>query len=291
MPLESALTLCLALHAGALMAWTGGLFLRYLPGLAIFQPSAVAMRQAGRLALATALAWPLLQAAVVYDDPGAMVDGGRLLELFGQTHFGHVWLARLVMLALAVALSRASTPLAAIAERALTIAALASLALVGHAAAVDGAAGWLQRGVLALHLLAAAAWVGALPVLWHTARELPPAQLADGLRRFSAVGIGLVALVLASGATSAWWRTGSLGALVDGDYGRLLATKVGLVALMGVVALRNRNHYTPALAATATPRATEGLRAGLRRSLAAESALGGAVVLLAAFLAAAEAAH
>jgi putative copper resistance protein D len=293
----SALALCLAVHAGALMFWGGGLALQRMPQLALFRVAPAALQGAGALALASALVWPLLQAAVVYDDTGAMLDAQRVLPMLGQTHFGRVWLGRTVLVALAFVLSWSSSRRAPRAVLALVAAALASLALVGHAAAIEGAAGWLQQGVLALHLLVAAAWVGALPALWRGARELPLAELARGLQRFSVVGLRLVGLVLATGLASAWWRSGSFAALASSAYGACLAAKVAMVALMGVVALRNRNRLTPDLAAAAAHGDADGgargalaaPRRALRASLALEIGLGAAVVVLAAFLGAAEA--
>jgi putative copper resistance protein D len=116
--------------------------------------------------------------------------------------------------------------------------------------------------------------------------------LASVLRRFSAIGIALVAIVVLTGGLSAWWRTGNLEALLYSSYSRVLLGKIGLVLLMGVAALLNRNRFTPALERTqmAGPQATaEPARRRLVASIGTETTLAVAVVLLAFFLGAAEA--
>ena len=132
------------------------------------------------------------------------------------------------------------------------------------------------------------AWVGALPLLWDLAGRSAAPDLARTLRRFSVYGMGLVGLVVLSGAISAWIRTGGLEPLVATFYGWLLLGKVALVGLMGAVALLNRNRYTPRLdhGDWAT---REAARTGLRVSVALEMALGLGVVLVAALLGGAEA--
>lgn len=295
MNLQLALTLCTAWHAGALLFWFGALGLARVAGLAHFHAAPAALRWAGAAALATGIACPMLQTGVVFEDSAAALDAQRLAVVLAQTSFGRIWLGHDVLLLVAGGVGLLAPARTGRVARLLYLlfvgAALASLALLGHAAGVAGGVGWLQQGVLAVHLLLAGAWVGTLPLLWQAARDLPAAQLAAGLRRYSALGVGLVALVLATGAASAWWRTGSVAALVDGDYARWLAGKIGLVGLMGAAALRNRNHYTPALEASQTSAGALAVRIGLRRNLAVEILLGAGVVLLAACLGAAEAAR
>ena len=284
----------MAVHVGALMFWGAAPLLQQIAGLRSFRAGAAAGSWAGALALASALAWVPLQTAVVFDDGAAALDLPSLGTVLGQTHFGRVWLARIGLIVLGLACSRGAGPVAHRAAIAALGGALASLGLLGHAAGVPGALGGGEQAILALHLLAAGAWVGALPILWRAARTLDGAELARGLHRFSALGLGLVALVLATGAASAWWRLGSFAALATSDYGRLLLGKVTLVGLMGIAALRNRNRYTPALERAAAAGATAQVsneRAGLCRSLAFEAALGAAVIVVAALLAAAEAPH
>jgi putative copper resistance protein D len=170
----------------------------------------------------------------------------------------------------------------------LVVAALASLALLGHAAGAAGAGGTADRLALGVHLLAAGAWVGALPALWVLAGRLGAADLAKVLRHFSRYGMALVAIVVLTGLFSAWRRTGAWSALVETGYGQLLLLKIALVGLMGVAALLNRNAHTPRLS-QADIGIAAAARTGLRRSIGVELALGMAVIAVAAFLGAAEA--
>jgi putative copper resistance protein D len=282
------LNLCTALHVAALMAWFGALSLRRLLGAGQGGGEMRFLRASGAVALATGALWPWLQTAVVSDSASAGWDPAQVAVVLTQTHFGTTWLLREACIALVVAISLA--PLLAIGRTAyvLVIGALASLALLGHAAGESGAGGTLDRLALAAHLLAGGAWVGALPALWVLAGRLASADLARVLARFSRYGMGLVAVVLASGLLSAWRRTGTWDDLTGSAYGQILIVKVALVAAMGAAALRNRNRYTPQLARGDTAVQADA-RAGLRRTIGVELGLGLLVIALAIWLGAAEA--
>jgi len=288
MILALPLDLCAALHAGALMAWFGALSLRRILVVPLGPAELRSLRLAAAIALASGLLWPWLLTAVVTDDARAALDPQQVFQVLTQTSFGRTWLVRQAFVLLAFL--TAMLPLLAIGRAVyfLVAAALASFALLGHAAGAVGAYGTLQRLTLALHLLAAGAWLGALPVLWTLTGRLTAAELALTLRRFSRYGIALVTIVVVTGALSAWFRTGGLGALVASDYGRILLGKLALVALMGVAAWNNRNRLTPALERPDLTVQSAGRR-GLRRSIATETALGVLVVAVAVLLGAAEA--
>jgi putative copper resistance protein D len=282
------LNLCTALHAAALMGWFGALSLRRVLGAGQGGGEMRFLQIAGSLALVSGALWPWLQAGVLGDTPDAAWDPAQVAVLLTQTTFGRTWLLREACIVLAALVTFA--PLLAIGRGVyfLVVAALASLALLGHAAGASGAFGTAQRFSLALHLLAAGAWVGALPVLWVLAGRLAARDLVRVLRRFSRYGLFLVLIVLASGAVSAWSRTGSWPALLGSDYGQILIAKVALVGGMGLAALANRNIYTPRLAQADTF-VQAGGRAGLRRSIGLELVLGLAVIAAAVWLGAAEA--
>jgi putative copper resistance protein D len=277
-----------AVHAGALLFAFGSLALPRLLGRAPHSGLRRPLLRAAALALAAGALWPLAQTAVALDDAAAAFDPAQVAVVLTQTRFGQLWLARWLLLVGALAWAWRARAGAGLPALALFGTALASLGWIGHA---GGAGPAVQAPVLALHLLAAGAWLGALPWLLRLARELPAPEMVRCLQRFSAVGLALVALVLASGALSAAWRLGSVAALLHEPYGHWLLWKIGAVALMGAVALRNRNVHTPALARAPDGAAAERARAGLRRSVALETGLGAAVVLLAVLLAGAEAPH
>jgi putative copper resistance protein D len=295
MTLPVWLALCTAVHGLALMYWFGALAMRPVTGVALHSDAATGLRIAALLALGTGALWPALQTGIVLDDAAAALDPRQLAMVLGQTTFGRIWLARELLVAVALALACGAPRAGGALLLGLVGGALASLALIGHAAGVPGGAGYVQRGVLALHLLAAGAWVGMLPALWRAARRLPRVMLAAALRRFSGFGLGFVAVVIASGLLTAWWRIGTLDSLLNSDYSHLLLVKISLVLLMGVAALRNRNRYTPALetlqleATDATAPVGERARRGLVTSISAEIALAVAVVVVACFLEAAQA--
>ncbi len=284
------LDLCTAVHAGALMAWFGALSLRRVLGAGQGAGEMRFLQAAGAAALATGALWPWLQMAQLSDDPRAFGDVRQVALLLTQTSFGRTWLLREAGIALALLASFA--PLLAIGRGVyfLVAAALASLALLGHAAGVTGGMGDIQRLALAAHLLAAGAWVGALPALWTLAHRLDAADLARVLRRFSVYGAMLVAVVVGAGAASAWWRLGTFGDLAATGYGRVLLVKVALVAVMGALALRNRNRLTPRLLDPAVP-IRQAAGRDLRRTIGAELAVGITVVMAAVLLGAAEAPH
>ena len=94
------------------------------------------------------------------------------------------------------------------------------------------------------------------------------------VRRFSAVAVVVVAILILTGLVLAIIQIESLAALIDTNYGIILSIKLLLVASLLVLAALNRFRFTPALehgAKTAQP---------LLRSMLAECVLG-AIILLA----------
>jgi copper transport protein len=151
------------------------------------------------------------------------------------------------------------------------LAVAASFALTGHAA--SAAARLLTAPALALHVLCATFWFGALlPLLWSL--RLTSAEAAAVLQRFSLVAMVTVAALAAAGAGLAWVQLGGMAAgLFDTDYGRRLLIKLALVAgLLGLAAL-NRSALTPG-----TARTRPGMVRALRLTLAADLALAAGVL-------------
>ncbi|MEO5680863.1 MAG: copper resistance protein CopC [Acidimicrobiales bacterium] len=115
--------------------------------------------------------------------------------------------------------------------------ALLSPSLAGHAATADPAA--VAVTVDALHLTAGALLVGGLLALAAVA----PLLVAPGrlLQRFSAVALPAAAVILATGASSAWIQAGSWPALTSTTWGRLIGVKVaGFTGLVVLGALNRR---------------------------------------------------
>ncbi|WP_129974275.1 MULTISPECIES: copper homeostasis membrane protein CopD [unclassified Pseudomonas] len=165
--------------------------------------------------------------------------------------------------------------------------ALASLAWSGHGA-MDNA--WHLLSDI-LHLLAAGAWLGAMLALILMARldallsEVRIRSLADSVKRFEGVGAAIVLILSVTGVANYLFIVGpTLGEVLLGTYGILLAIKVALFGGMLVLAALNRFHLGPLL--------EQSLRAGqhqvaanaLRRSVALELVIALLIVGLVAWL-------
>lgn len=165
--------------------------------------------------------------------------------------------------------------------------ALASLAWSGHGA-MDNA--WHLLSDI-LHLLAAGAWLGAMLALILMARldalcsEARIRSLADSVKRFEGVGAAIVLILSVTGVANYLFIVGpTLGEILLGTYGMLLAIKVVLFGGMLVLAALNRFHLGPLL--------EQSLRAGqhqvaanaLRRSVALELVIALLIVALVAWL-------
>ncbi|AMQ83908.1 copper homeostasis membrane protein CopD [Pseudomonas glycinae] len=165
--------------------------------------------------------------------------------------------------------------------------ALASLAWSGHGA-MDNA--WHLLSDI-LHLLAAGAWLGAMLALILMARldalcsEARIRSLADSVKRFEGVGAAIVLILSVTGVANYLFIVGpTLGEVLLGTYGILLAIKVMLFGGMLVLAALNRFHLGPLL--------EQSLRAGqhqvaanaLRRSVASELVIALLIVGLVAWL-------
>src|SRR5690606_33707681 len=157
-------------------------------------------------------------------------------------------------------------------------AATGGLLLSGHAAATDPR--WLTAPAWALHLLAAAFWVGALWPLLVVLRAEPPVTAARVLRRFSRLAVAAVGGLVAAGLAIAAVQTGTVTALFGTGYGRLLLAKLGLVAGLLLIAANNKWRLTPALAA-----GDAGAALRLRRAIRAEIGVAVAVLAVTAVLA------
>lgn len=235
----------------------------------------------GALALAVLAqaAWLAWLSAKIYGAPViAVCLNGGVWTVLTDTRFGLIGIIRFAL----------ATILAAIllwpATRRLQLAAAVGLvvlmALVGHAGATPGIAGDILLASDMVHLLAAAAWLGALPalamLLGRTRHSNDPAWRDIALRatrRFSWIGIVCVAALLATGIVNSWNLLGGPRDLITSDYGRLVFLKIGLFVAMIGIAAANRFHFTPQLP---DPNA---LRA-LQRNSWAETGLGLCVLLV-----------
>lgn len=188
--------------------------------------------------------------------PQSLADHELWAIVLGETDFGKVWIVRLglavVLLAATVALARTESRLLRHATVAVAALLVASVALTGHAASLEGPSGLVHRGADAVHLLASAVWIGALLPLLLLLRsrrtEFAAApHAARRLHEFHTVGLVAVVLLVGSGLVNSWFLVGGLPELVSTTYGRVLLLKLGLFAVMLGLAARNRLHGVPRL--------------------------------------------
>jgi copper transport protein len=122
-----------------------------------------------------------------------------------------------------------------------------SLAISGHAATASPQ--WLTRPSLFLHGIAAAYWIGALAPLAAMAHRRNDDELPRVLKKFSAIAMPLVGMVVLSGVALSIIQLGSVRALIETQYGILLSIKLVLVMLLLGLAALNRFLFTPAVVA------------------------------------------
>ena len=225
-------------------------------------------------ALITGIAWFTFTSAGMAGSLGAIFEFTTLKLVVTTTDFGRIWLPRLGLLLLALALLApqkvsANTRLLVLGAGAI---ALTSIADTGHAGADNGPNSTLHITADAVHLSAAAAWIGGLFVLSFVLASKPSRTASDRiLMRFSGMGYGAVALIVASGLVNSWILVGSVEALFTTPYGRWLLAKLVLFFLMVGIAAANRFWIVPNMARAAD---TSGWIAKLRRHVVAEQIVG-----------------
>jgi putative copper resistance protein D len=245
--MHEGLILCRFLHFGAVLLLFGVALFRsrlFAPWLRAFEAGPGGTRLARQtsalagIALASALAWLMLTAAYLSGEWASAVDPQTLGLVLGNTWFGHVWVVHLVLNALLVIFSRRSTPGVVLTLNAFL---LMTLAPVGHGAMFDGIKGQLLIINQTLHLLGVGTWLGGLVMLALLLKSPEGVDLAAVLRRFSGIGYGLVAVIIATGLINVRALTGGLWPepAFDG-FGLVLTVKAALVLGMLTLAALNR---------------------------------------------------
>jgi copper transport protein len=242
--------------------------------------------------LCVAGGWLLLALGVVrLVSQGASLSGsmaalsfGDLGDLVAGSTFGRGWLLQMagaVVLLLVLRLTGATRwrVLAGI-----TVALAFSAALLGHPAAAPNVP-LLAIGIDAAHILGAGGWAGAILVM--SIAVLPqvvrvPADhkllLARNLlRAFSPLALTCAAVLVVTGAASAWLQLRDLGLLFDSPYGVVLVRKVVVVLLMAAL---GAYHWRVAQPSMNRERSV----VLLRRSIAFDLVLVLLVLVLTAFL-------
>lgn len=241
------------------------------------------LRSAAIVGVVAVLCLLPLQTASIAEDWSAMVDADMLSTVAFQTRYGQAWCLRVLAVScvLAVFLRGRSDN---VRLRAVVAGlALAPLGLTGHAAMQSGWIGVVHAANDMLHGLAAAFWLGSLPVflgflrLWQE-----PARRKDATRalmRFSTAGHVAVAVLLLSGAVNAWMILSPAGLNFTSLYLQLLLIKVALALSMVALAVINRYRWIPSI------RGRRDLAlCRIRRNTVLELWAGGAVLFLVGFL-------
>jgi putative copper export protein/mono/diheme cytochrome c family protein len=228
--------------------------------------------------LLTGAAWLVMQAVTIGNATGPAQALAVLWLVVRGTRFGQVVLIRLALIALAVPLLR---PWRGALWTALLLAVLSAMmqGVLGHAGAVDDALTNRLVGAEALHLAAMGAWLGGLPALFVLVGTLPPPDARRAWRRFSIIAIAAVIVLTVSALMLTVTLLGDLPRLLGTTYGHVALLKLALfLPLLALAA----GHFA-VLHRTATPDAAA--RPRILRLMAAETALGVAMVLAAGFLA------
>ena len=252
----------------------------------------------GAVALLWVQAWSAGGSATSFSEIDNVVSG---------TRFGDIWTIRIVLVgaALACALFMARQRLegfkmsifagensAWLLMLALALALPLTTSLNSHAAA--GSSSGLQTAVDWGHLVAGGIWVGGLvqfllvvPAVVRSIRD--PAGLISGMvRRFSAVAIVSVAVLVTTGVIQSIDRLGGVDELVTSNYGYTLAAKVALLLPLLAIGAYNLLVTGPRFLALAREH-TAGLLERIyelrfRRALAAEITLAAAILVATAIL-------
>lgn len=191
-----------------------------------------------------------------------------------ETSFGQWWILRAALLVGLIASVWAS-------DLAYPVLLFSGLLLIsenglGHVAA-DGL---LSRSSMAVHVLAAATWLGGLTMLLARIQWPLPSVLSEDARiqairilhRFSAIGVAAVALLISTGLFNIWMRLGNRPWRIN-IYDQALLLKITLVGVMLGFALLNRMIFLPRL--ELKPRSWPALRC----SIAIEQIIGILVLL------------
>jgi copper resistance protein D len=249
------------------------------------------------VSLLSGVAWLVLTAEAMSGQPlGSLASQGVLWTVLTQTEFGNDWLLRFVLACVlgglfvhVLSVKGATSSVLTAVTVILAAAFVGTLAFAGHAIGGEGIEGILHPFVDVLHLIAAAAWAGALVPLavlltmsGHDAAGLAAARTAT--LRFSTLGIVSVATLLLTGIVNSWYLVGSVSALTGSDYGRLLLFKLALFAGMVGIAAVNWSRLTPRLVQNADAAGAQRARRLLRTNAVIEATAGAIVIGIVAVL-------
>jgi copper resistance protein D len=206
------------------------------------------------VALVSALALLLCQAAAMAGSPAAATDPATVTAVLFETRFGRVWLWHLLLAIFLVSACLGRRRKRRAIVLILSLLLLASLGWIGHAAMDEGPTRIAHELNQSVHLLAAGLWLGGLvPLGWLLRRARAPQDVAgitlttDAIRRSERSARRRRSPFVRNGAINSLLLVGSFEGLVGTPYGRLLGLKILLFSVMVGLALINRFRLLPRL--------------------------------------------
>lgn len=233
----------------------------------------------------------IAQASSAAEVPFWGVFGQPLFDLLSRGRFAALWWTRLalVLVALGLVAWRGVRRWPGQAAMAASGLALLTSSLSSHSAALLSGA-YLGVVVDWLHFTAVAAWIGGLlslvfvlPVVVKASQAAGDQVRAKAVAKFSQMALVAVGVIILTGTFQAWLEVGSWEGFIQTAYGLSLTAKIGLLALILVLAAFNLLVVRPGLAAgTAAGSSTLVRRFGL--AVRGEIILAVVVLLVAAVL-------
>lgn len=264
----------------------GGRFLTLKGDLIFWSCAAIILSVLGFLAITAAMMGTSF----------AGIDWEMCRSMLFETSIGTAWMIR--MAALAVALVAALTITHSEQLKLITVSIFGSIALgtlvwTGHAGAMDGPVGIVHKISDALHMLAAAIWLGGIaaflkllkvPVDQWWGDQLTVAHRS--LDSFSRMGTICVAVIVITGIVNSQILVGlaNFTALFVTTYGQLLILKLVLVGVMLLLGAKNRWRLTPNLGLALSEGDALPAVAALRKSLWLEAGAAFSILGLVAWL-------
>ena len=239
-------------YAAALLAAGGALFLIWIHDRATDERpvlTAVVVRAAVATLVVTLIGVGVQAALVTGLGMRAMIDPSALAGVATSTY--GISTAALVIgtVLLIVGGRRLWDDWAVVTAAAGAIMTMGAFALTGHTASTDPR--WLVVTADIVHTVAAAAWFGGLVLLAMAMRrrrlEDDPVGGATLVSRFSSMATYSIVALAAAGTALGWAEVRAPRALWTTGYGITLLVKLGLVAIILVVAAYNRRRLVPAI--------------------------------------------
>jgi putative copper resistance protein D len=248
------------------------------------------------LVVVSGLAWLIVLAQHLSDGTvTAVLRDGIVWIVLTKTGFGVTWAARFVLVVVIGACLPITSGRPNVLRRWAAVFAAAclvgALGFAGHAGAGAGITGLVHLAADVGHLVAAAAWLGALVPLalllhaaGHSHDQSSMTIARRATQRFSTLGVASVSTLVVTGIVNTWVLAGSVSALLDTDYGRLLLAKVALFVVMVATAAVNRLVLTPRLVQEVDLVVGWAAMRRLRNNSLIETAIGAIILVLVAVL-------